>query len=72
MTIKPAAIDPPLCSCATCGMGVHVPLDAATDQQMLLMVLGKVQDRTGVQFIYRNGVLSYHQLEWQIAGTEMP
>jgi hypothetical protein len=60
------AIDPIGCGCTECLTGEYVPLEEATDEQVRRMVNGVIRDHTGVEFIYRRGMLSYGALEWRI------
>lgn len=41
------AIDPPGCGCTECIIGDYVPLDLATDEQVLAMLQGYLYNNTG-------------------------
>lgn len=47
----PLAIDPPNCGCTECLTGLYVPLDQATDEQLEMMRLGKINNNTGHEWI---------------------
>jgi hypothetical protein len=49
-TIQPVAIDPPHCGCTECLTGEYVPLELATHEQVVLMLMGKIRDNTSVDF----------------------
>jgi hypothetical protein len=42
----PVAIDPRGCSCTECLTGEYVPLDRATDAQIMAVLLGYVRNNT--------------------------
>lgn len=42
----PAAIDPPGCGCTECLTGEYIPLDRASDQQILDLFAGRLRDNT--------------------------
>lgn len=43
----PIAIDPPGCGCTECIVGQYVPLDRATSEQVVDMLLGKLHNNLG-------------------------
>lgn len=46
---KVVAIDPAGCGCTECIVGEYVPMDAATDDQLLGMILGELANHTGYE-----------------------
>lgn len=55
----PIAIDPPGCGCTECLTGEYVPLDQATDDQLRLMLQGKIKNNTGYVWVSD----PYHKLD---------
>jgi len=47
----PIAIDPPGCGCTECVTGEYVPLDEATDDQLELMLKGRITNNTGYVWV---------------------
>lgn len=47
----PIAIDPPGCGCTECLIGEYVPLDQATDDQLRLMLQGKIKNNTSYVWV---------------------
>lgn len=47
----PIAIDPAGCGCTECLTGLYVPVDEATDGQLMLMYQGKIANNTGLVWV---------------------
>jgi hypothetical protein len=47
----PVAIDPPGCGCTKCVTGEYVPLEEASDELLHLMLLGKIKNNTGMEWV---------------------
>jgi len=49
--LKPAktidAIDPPGCGCTECLTGLYRPIDQATDEELIAMILGEIPNHSG-------------------------
>lgn len=46
---KVLAIDPYHCGCTECIIGEYVPLEQATDDQLIAMILGELANHTGYE-----------------------
>lgn len=44
---RPIAVDPPGCGCTECIIGLYIPLDQATDEQIAGALIGALADHTG-------------------------
>jgi hypothetical protein len=44
-------VDPIDCGCTECGIGLYVPLNYASDEQLLDLVLGRLSNATGLSAI---------------------
>jgi len=66
--MQPTAIDPPGCGCTECLIGEYVPLDEATAFHVRLMLRGMMHDNTGMEFTYRDGVISCYGKSWALTG----
>lgn len=56
---EPVQIDPTGCGCTECLTGLYVPLDRATDEQIVLLVNGTLSDATSERFTLTTTTTDY-------------
>lgn len=42
------AVDPPGCGCTECLTGEYIPLDQASEEQLVMLLRGELRDNTGL------------------------
>jgi hypothetical protein len=55
----PIQIDPPGCGCTECLTGLYVPLDRATDEQVMGMLCGGISNATSDKFTLTTVITDY-------------